>query len=109
VQISVAGGTEPMWSRTGRELFFRNGNELLAVNITLGASVIASKPVALFSRSMPESTSRRIYRMSSDYDVSKDGERFVIPKSNPESSDSLRARVILNWFSDVKQRLGPVP
>ena len=105
VQISAAGGSQPMWSKTGRELFFRSGNELLAVNVTLGSSVVAGKPVVLFSKAMPESPSGSAYRFSSKYDVSKDGQRFVIPKSNPESSDSPRARVILNWFSDLKQRL----
>jgi len=106
VQISVAGGTQPMWSRTGHELFFRNGTELLSVNVTIGSNVIAGKPVVLFSKAMPESTSGRIYRLSSDYDVSKDGQRFVIPKSNPTSSDSPRATVILNWLSDLEQRFG---
>jgi serine/threonine-protein kinase len=105
VQISVNGGTQPMWSRNGRELFFRNGNELLAVNVTLGSNVTASKPVVLFSRAMPESTSGRMYKLSSDYDVSSDGQRFIIPKSNPESADNPRARLILNWFSELKQRL----
>ena len=94
-----------MWSRNGRELFFRNGNELLAVNVTLGSNVTASKPVVLFSRAMPESTSGRMYKLSSDYDVSSDGQRFIIPKSNPESADNPRARLILNWFSELKQRL----
>lgn len=108
VQISIAGGSQPMWSKTGRELFFRNGNELLAVRVTLGTRFIASKPVVLFSKPIPESTSGRIYRMSSDYDVSRDGERFVVPKPNPESSDSVRARVILHWFSDLKQRVSAV-
>jgi len=108
VQISVTGGTQPVWSRSGRELFFRNGNELLAVNVTLGSTVTAGKPVVLFSKAMPESTSGRIYKLSSDYDVSSDGQRFVIPKSNPESADSPRAKVILNWFSEVKQRYAAV-
>ena len=108
MQISVAGGTQPIWSRSGRELFFRNGNELLAVNVTLASTVTAGKPVVLFSKVMPESTSGRIYKLSSDYDVSSDGQRFVIPKSNPESVDSPRARVILNWFSELKQRYAAV-
>jgi Tol biopolymer transport system component len=108
VQISIAGGSQPMWSKTGRELFFKNGNELLAVTVTVGSNVIAGKPVVLFSKAMPESTSGSMYRLSSKYDVSKDGQRFVVPKSNPESSDTPRARVILNWFSDLKQRLGAV-
>ena len=108
VQISVAGGTQPMWSKTGRELFFKNGNELLAVNVTLGSNVVAGKPVVLFSKTMPESTSGSTYRFSSRYDVSKDGQRFVIPKTNPESPNSPGARVILNWFSELKQRLAAV-
>ena len=108
VQISVAGGSQPMWSKTGRELFFRNGNELLVVSVTLGSTVSAGKPVVLFSKAMPESSSGSMYRLSSGYDVSKDAQRFVIPKSNPESSDSPRARVILNWFSELKQRLSAV-
>jgi hypothetical protein len=41
---------------------------------------------------MTESTCGRIYKLSGDYDVSSDGQRSVIPKFNPESSDSPRAR-----------------
>jgi len=33
--ISPAGGTAPMWSRDGRQLFYRNGEQMLAVDITI--------------------------------------------------------------------------
>lgn len=74
-----------MGSKTGRELFFKNGNELLAVNVTLGSTVVAGKPVVLFSKTLPESSSGSTYTFSSKYDVSKDGQRFVIPKSPSKS------------------------
>jgi hypothetical protein len=41
---------------------------------------------------MTESTCGCIHKVSGDYDVSSDGQRSVIPKSNPETSDSPRAR-----------------
>ena len=97
-----------MWSGNGRELFFRNGNDVFAVDVTLASNFTAGKPVQLFSKPLPESTSGRIYKLSSDYDVSRDGQRFVVPKFNPESSDSPRGRVVLNWFAELKQRLRDV-
>ena len=32
-QISTEGGTEPVWNRNGRELFFRSGNKMMAVEV----------------------------------------------------------------------------
>ena len=40
-QISVNGGTQPMWSGNGRELFFRNGNDVFAVDVTLASNFTA--------------------------------------------------------------------
>jgi dipeptidyl aminopeptidase/acylaminoacyl peptidase len=103
VQISAAGGSQPVWSSNGRELFFRSGDELLAVNVTLAPNFSASKPVVLFSRFMPENSSGRAYGLMADYDVSNDGQRFVFPKYKPDSSDAPRPRVILGWFSELKR------
>jgi hypothetical protein len=38
-----------------------------------------------------------------DYDVSNDGRRFVFPKYNPNPSNIPRARVILDWFLELKR------
>ena len=32
-QISTEGGTEPVWARNGRELFYRNGDKMMAVDV----------------------------------------------------------------------------
>jgi eukaryotic-like serine/threonine-protein kinase len=103
VQISAAGGSQPVWSRDGHELFFRSGDELLAVDVSPGPNLSAGKPVVLFSRSMVEDSSGKAYDFMADYDVSNDGRRFVLPKYNPNSSNTPRIRMMLDWFSELKR------
>jgi eukaryotic-like serine/threonine-protein kinase len=43
IQISVEGGTAPVWWHNGRELFFRNGDQVFAVSM-IGAQAVAGKP-----------------------------------------------------------------
>jgi Tol biopolymer transport system component len=68
VQVSSEGGVEPVWSRDGRELFFMNGRDLLAVPIQTGSALTAGCPQVLFGKSsdfhsvrcfLPITTSRR--------------------------------------------------
>ena len=47
-QISTDGGTEPVWNRNGRELFYRSGNKMMAVDITTQPGFAAGKPRMLF-------------------------------------------------------------
>ena len=53
VRISTNGGTAPMWSASGEELFFRNGRELLAVTVAHGPDRDVSQPRVLFDGSYP--------------------------------------------------------
>jgi hypothetical protein len=39
-----------------------------------------------------------------DYDVSPDGQRFVFPKYNPAASNPSNARVMINWFDELKRQ-----
>ena len=47
-QISTDGGTEPAWNRNGRELFYRSGDKMMAVDIATQPSFAAGKPRMLF-------------------------------------------------------------
>lgn len=47
-QISSDGGSEPVWSRDGRELFFRSGEKMMVVQTTTQPSFSASSPQLLF-------------------------------------------------------------
>src|SRR5207244_3241821 len=48
--VSTEGGHNPRWSRSGRELFYRDGDKMLAVAITTQPAFEASKPHVLFER-----------------------------------------------------------
>jgi serine/threonine-protein kinase len=99
-QISTAGGTHPLWSRNGRELFFLDpNNALLAVAVqTIGA----------FSTGNPRKLldGRYIVGPGRTYDVSRDGQRFLMikPPLAEQTAASGRIVVVLNWFEELKAR-----
>jgi Tol biopolymer transport system component len=74
-QVSRDGGEEPRWRGDGKEIFFLNGNGLMAVPITLGESVNVGVPQTLFTTQFREHIS--VSDLNS-YDVSKDGQRFLV-------------------------------
>src|ERR1700752_2183389 len=43
-QVSTGGGSEPLWSRDGRELLFLNGSQLMGVTVTPGGTWPAGQP-----------------------------------------------------------------
>src|SRR5262249_17289502 len=47
-QVSTEGGTEPVWARNGRELFYRSGRKMMAVDIATGPAFAADNPKMLF-------------------------------------------------------------
>jgi serine/threonine-protein kinase len=94
--VSTNGGWEPHWSRTGRELFYRNVDRLMSVAVSEGPTFRAAEPVALFER--PFVT----------YDVAPDGKRFVLLEDAEQEPERLQVVVIPDWFEELKARV-PVP
>jgi eukaryotic-like serine/threonine-protein kinase len=47
-QISTDGGTEPVWNPNGRELFYRSGDKMMAVDIATQPGFAAGRPRVLF-------------------------------------------------------------
>ncbi len=93
--VSTEGGTEPLWSRDGRELFYRQGQQMMAV---------AGKTESTFSASKPQLLFRGLYLFGEfgnrNYDISPDGQRFLMI-SQEEAPDQIH--VVLNWFEEVKR------
>ena len=100
-QISTEGGTEPAWNSNGRELYYRNGDKMMAVDIATQPSFTAGKPRVLFEgRYVPSPAT------SPNYDVSPDGQRFLMLKPNEqEASAPTQINVVLNWFEELKQKV----
>ncbi len=100
-QISTEGGTEPVWNRNGRELFYRSGDKMMAVDIDAQPGFTAGKPRVLFEGRYepPPGT-------SPNYDVSPDGQRFLMVKpSEAGETAPTQINVVLNWFEELKRRV----
>ena len=94
--ISNEGGTTPRWSRDSREIFYRQGDALMAVSVDATRTFHADKPRRLFTGQFTGAG------RDAEFDVSLDGKRFVMVKSD-EASMLTRLTVVQNWFPELKQ------
>jgi len=101
-QISTDGGAEPVWNRNGRELFYRSGNKMMAVETTTQPTFSAGKPRMLFEG---QYLTNDFPNLSAAYDVSGDGQRFLMVKETEAARSTAQINVVLNWFEELKQRV----
>jgi eukaryotic-like serine/threonine-protein kinase len=100
-QISTEGGTEPVWNPNGRELFYRSGDKMMAVEIAAQPSFAAGTPRMLFQGEYVPAP-----LTFPNYDVSPDGQRFLMLKPVEQAeSASTQINVVLNWFEELKQKV----
>jgi eukaryotic-like serine/threonine-protein kinase len=98
-QISTEGGTEPRWIRNG-EIFYRSGTKMMAVDTKLKPTFSADKPKMLFEGQYVPSLATM-----HNYDVSPDGQRFLMVKDSEQATLSTQINVVLNWFEELKQKV----
>jgi eukaryotic-like serine/threonine-protein kinase len=99
-QISTEGGAEPVWNPKGQELFYRSGNKMMAVDVTTQGTFSAGKPKILFEGPYVPTP-----RSFPDYDVSPDGQRFLMLKPSEQAQGPAQINVVLNWFEELKQKV----
>lgn len=99
-QVSSSGGEEPRWRQDGKELFYLSAEgKMMAVAVKTVASFEAGPPVTLFQ------TQRRQPISALDlfsYDVSGDGQRFLIATKVDEAS-AAPLSILLNWASEIEK------
>jgi len=105
-QISTDGGTEPVWNPKGRELFYRSGDKMMAVEISTQPTFSPGKPKMLFSGEYVAAPGND---SSPNYDVSPDGQRFLMLKEAEEGASSATTQIIVvqNWVAELKRRFSP--
>ena len=81
VQISFGGGLEPLWSREGRELFYRSGDSVMAVEAPPTGGADFGRAELLFLVSF----SGRLGFGSPNYDVAQGGDRFLMAREGQSS------------------------
>ena len=95
VQVSDVGGTEPLWDRTGRTLYYRALGGITAVAVTAGAEFsIGARRLALASNDPPDPT-------HPSYDVSPDGKQFLVLR--PAGGEA-KAVIIHNWAREFREK-----
>jgi hypothetical protein len=98
-QVSVNGGTEPVWARDRPELYYRNGaGEMVAVPVLPGTEFVIGPEQVLFP-----ATAYRSDFFHAAYDVSADGERFVMIRISDSGSLDEELIVVENWFEEVNR------
>lgn len=94
---TTGSGTNPMWARNGKELFYRDENGLMAVPVdTTGSTFVWSSPRKLFDNAYASGVPGRAF------DASPDGRRFLMVKETPNA----RARdivVVLDWVQELNR------
>jgi Tol biopolymer transport system component len=97
------GGTQPRWSRDGKEIFYIAADgKLMAVGVQTAPRFEAAAPKALFDPLIARGrTTPWVYFR---YDVTADGKRFLVNSvSNaPESSAPTPITVVVNWLAGLK-------
>jgi Tol biopolymer transport system component len=100
-QISTEGGTEPVWNPNGRELFYRNGDKMMAVDIATQPGFAAGKPRMLFEGHYAPTPAT-----SANYEVTPDGQQFLMLKPNEQAQAApTQINIVLNWFEELKQKV----
>ncbi len=103
-QLSTDGGTEPVWARNGRELFFRQGERMMVVDISTTPTLSASRPRVLFVGRFEMGF---LVPGARYYDVSADSQRFLMLRSEDLAAPR-QLRLVVNWFEEL-ERLVPRP
>ena len=98
-QVSVNGGTYPMWSARSGELFFIAGDAMMVSAVSTRTGFDWTTPRLLFS-------SPDLGALESPISVSADGKRFLLPTRNQDSAPR-EIHVVLNWFDELRRKAKP--
>ncbi len=102
--VSSGGGAEPVWARSGRELFYRAGNKMMAVAVQSAPAFSTGRARELFEGDFKHNDGQLSQSLSPDYDASPDGQRFVmIQPTGPAAATPAPPglHVVLNWFREL--------
>ncbi len=104
--VSTSGGTDPVWSHGGKELFYINGaNEMVAATVATQPTFAVGAQKVLFripAAVRPNASSVR-------YAVSRDDQRFLMISAVADATgDAKREQIVLvtNFVEEIKAKMG---
>ncbi len=99
-QVSTDGGTQPRWSRDGREIFYLDGEALMAVEVVDADALSLGSPVKLMEGefTIPLFDEVRTAR----YAVGSDGQSFFLSRAIEGGENPSRLMLIQNWTAELR-------
>jgi serine/threonine-protein kinase len=92
VQVSTGGGSEPLWARSGRALYYRSGPDVVEVSVTTGTTFgVGQRRVAITG-------DYRINPSHQNYDVMPDGSGFLMIRRAGEEAQTI---LVHNWVREL--------
>ena len=102
-QITKEGGGEPVWSPNGKELIYYFNSKLFSVDVRTDRAFSFGKASPLPIEGIVQQVGQ-----SRNYDITPDGNRFVVVLPGSQISNNQRQapqiNVVVNWFEELKQR-----
>jgi Tol biopolymer transport system component len=98
IQVSVGGGDSPAWGGDGTRLYYRSGSAIIESRLTAAPALRVVSRDTAFRQLLLASVG--FYQ--SNYDVSRDGSRVIVPRSKTESYQLI---VVPNWRTEFRERL----
>jgi len=97
-QVSNGGGSEAVWAPAGNELFYRERDRMMVVSITNNPDAPVGIPHLLFTGQYQRTDLPQ-------YDVTPDGQRFVMIKPIVDELEARTIRIVEGWVDELKGRV----
>jgi eukaryotic-like serine/threonine-protein kinase len=104
IHVSTDGGTDPVWRRDGKELYYRNGDQMMAVVVSAGAADVFARPSLLWEHHYLAgvgSSCGMSGPTSANYDVSANGDRFLMIEDKTDTLQCRLLHVVTNWSREL--------
>jgi Tol biopolymer transport system component len=95
-QISTNGGRGTYWQRDGKQLLYMESGNIMGVDIATQPTFHASTPGVI----VPAKAMGNL----AGFDVSPDGQRFLVLQQNSEAAQTGQINVVLNWSEELRRR-----
>jgi serine/threonine-protein kinase len=93
IQVSRAGGLEPVWSRDGRTLFYRFGRAMMVVTVSSPPITISAPRVVFEGNYLSDGA-------FDNYDVAPDGKHFLMLQSVDRQAETI---MVYRWADELRK------
>ena len=96
-KVSTGGGRFPVFSADGRELFYRNGDQVLVVDVATAGALTLGTPKVLYEKRS----------VSGELNLMPDGQSFVMIDDSATERGPTQLNLVLNWSHELERLTAP--